>query len=1137
MTREGKERLVKATPKKAKQKPIFPISEKIYKILSSISKSFWLEKDIDITNIVLLKDKFKNFINTLAIKDNEIKNKINYFVDKIFQSEDISEDMLYMILMMKDIFATKFVNENIDSFAHVLEFVFTSSRMPELYDIKNFLDNNFPGISQTEFMVLTALFHDLKKEYKLSQYLNPIDAIRWGHLSSHQWDGAEFLLDWVKNKNNEIYNYFEVFFIKKNLDVSKIEEFVEIMARIIAWHAGNTEFIQIDSARTLLNIVDYVDIEFADIRDFVVSKNKAILFIEDLAKENIVTFAEVDFLKNLKEKDQIIAYLKKLLVQKYIVRNIGRQVWLTEIDIDKMKEICLYISKYINKEDYLSKLLKDSRNAYMLDNIIEEKKQLWKQLDKGINKYLHTTFIDNRIENKLRLLFNINDIQSYVVPSSASFRKLLYHNTIDRLLTSPINGAVDVLAQLQLWIERSDSTMEKWFYQAMYYNGIRNLKKLINIYHKEMQKDLPETAPEEIKVMWKTREEAYIKACYREYKTPEELELIKTFFVSKVDDLCESLNTDIVYPSIKLKWHTLLCDWIWDLAYTETLDVFSKILVDESIDTIQLSPNMNIEQKRILYNMLANNYPLLEILRLTKNSQIINIRFAGLDVIAGELSENFVYNILDAIKNIFIWRFDFFYKNKKIKGRVVRNYYKNITFSMPWGEPLKILFLGEKKKKEIIELAIEKNLSYIEETAMRLWKTKKFIIDMILDNLKFGIWNSYLGDNMEESAKIDAFYKTDIMSRQNIDNNDIEIAVFKDGFIKELVLKSNLLEIELIEKYANEVYNIDATNHNIVVKKSGDVIINPILLKYIRKNYFGSNLLQDEKTKDIRKYIDLMDSCFEFISLLVKKESPFQEVSAINTDFAKWLIRTKTITQNHKWTYARQSLLELTSNKWGLRMIIDIDGMIVDNIELFKKFSRKILDKNLKKSEFLVIWHDITIKFVEAVDLIKKEYPEAIISIWWYEKYIYIPEIENIDSFIKFVFQSLDSKWLKAKLSCNYCHNVLDSKKSYDRLLNFNQLISYIEQYMEKIIYELELQDKVQMPNNISLFIWDKEYYIFEKLINKKWLEPIIKEIINRISLWEKEFTFEEKIKIWSFKLKISITYKNQNLSIKSVKV
>gem|GEM_PF-6937321 len=51
---------------------------------------------------------------------------------------------------------------------------------------------------------------------------------------------------------------------------------------------------------------------------------------------------------------------------------------------------------------------------------------------------------------------------------------------------------------------------------------------------------------------------------------------------------------------------------------------------------------------------------------------------------------------------------------------------------------------------------------------------------------------------------------------------------------------------------------------------------------------------------DIGVYINLLDSCFEFISFFVREGSPFQEVNDINDDFAKSLIRTKNITQNHK---------------------------------------------------------------------------------------------------------------------------------------------------------------------------------------------------------------------------------------------
>gem|GEM_PF-3517914 len=112
---------------------------------------------------------------------------------------------------------------------------------------------------------------------------------------------------------------------------------------------------------------------------------------------------------------------------------------MIEIDLDSLNNLCNHMDKHMNKEKALSNLLEDSSNAYLLEEIIEEKKELWRNLDDDINKYLHPTFVEDSVENKMRLLFNINDIQSYIVPSSASFRKLLYHNTIDRLLSSPIN--------------------------------------------------------------------------------------------------------------------------------------------------------------------------------------------------------------------------------------------------------------------------------------------------------------------------------------------------------------------------------------------------------------------------------------------------------------------------------------------------------------------------------------------------------------------------------------------------------------------------------------------------------------------------------------------------------------------------
>jgi len=1139
MDRKEREDSVKIQSTKTKQKSGFSVSAKIYKIFSSIVKVIWWSKSREISevldswDILLLKEQLRKFIDILDIEDIELKQKIQYFVNEIFQTEDISEDILYIITIMTDTFGKEFVNENMDSFAHVLESVFTCSRMPELYDIKEYLDKTFPGVNQTEFMILITLFHDLKKTYKPSQYLEPVDAIKWWHLSSHQWDGAKFLLEWIEDSQSNIYNYFSKFLSKKNIDLSKISELWQLIARVIQWHAGNTEFIQIDTARTLLNIINYIDTDFANIDNFTKLKNRAVSFLEKLINQKIISYSELDFLKNLKESNYIIMYLKKLLIQKYIHWNIGRNIWLVEIELDKVKQLCEHMDKHMNKESSLAKLLEDSSNSYMLEDIIEEKKELWEKLDKDINKYLHPTFVKDDIENKMRLLFNINDIQSYIVPSSASFRKLLQHNSIDRLLTSPINWAVDVLAQLQLGIERSDSTMEKGFYQAMYYNGIANLKDLINAYHKKLKLLLPNNVPERIKEMGVTCEEAYIKACNTNYQTPEELKTVKDFFILKIDELCSNLETNIVYPSIKLEWHTLLCDGLWDLAYTETLDVFSKILVDESIDTIKIASNMTTNQKRILYNMLTNNYPLLEMLRLTNNSQIVNIRFSWLENITYELSMDFVYNILDSIKNLLILRFDSFYKMENMKGRVVRNHYKNITFSMPWWEPLAVLFTEDIDKKTIIKKAIEEKKLYIEEYALKLWKSKEYIINVILRNLSFGIWNSYLWESSKESEKIDAFYKADIMSRQNKNNSNLELSIFSEWFVKKLVEKAKFMEQKLINKYKDSECSINNIKHKVVVHNNWVQVINPILFRYIRKYSSNHKYSHIEIMNDISIYIDLLDSCFEFMSFFVRKKSPFQEVSDINDEFAKWLIKTKNITQNHKWTYSRQSLLELTATKGWLRMVININGMTVDNIDLFKKFSEKILDETFENTEFLIIWHNITVKFIEAVDLIKEKYPEAIISIWWYEKYVYIPDIENMNDFIFFVSKALDSKKLRAKLSYNYCENVVNSKDYYDRLLDSNKLVSYIEQFMEESIYELWFQDKIKTPNNISLYVWNKEIYFLDEEIIRKNLGPIIKNIIILLSSWDQLIEQKNIIQIWDSKLDIKVCYENDNMNIK----
>lgn len=69
---------------------------------------------------------------------------------------------------------------------------------------------------------------------------------------------------------------------------------------------------------------------------------------------------------------------------------------------------------------------------------------------------------------------------------------------------------------------------------------------------------------------------------------------------------------------------------------------FSRILGDTRIQTIHFDPSMDSTKKRILANILAKNYPLVEVLRLIPGNTVANVSFAGVKKLNDIYGQNFV---------------------------------------------------------------------------------------------------------------------------------------------------------------------------------------------------------------------------------------------------------------------------------------------------------------------------------------------------------------------------------------------------------------------------------------------------------------------------------------------------------------
>ena len=116
-------------------------------------------------------------------------------------------------------------------------------------------------------------------------------------------------------------------------------------------------------------------------------------------------------------------------------------------------------------------------------------------------------------------------------------------------------------------------------------------------------------------------------------------------------------------------------------------------------ETITFTSDISHESKRILANILAENHPLLEVARLLPDHEVMNLNFRGIKQLNDIYGQAFVDGLIGTFKQDIITRFD---RHSAITtlsySRLVRNEYKNLTFSFPKGSnPLGILFDGKNK--------------------------------------------------------------------------------------------------------------------------------------------------------------------------------------------------------------------------------------------------------------------------------------------------------------------------------------------------------------------------------------------------------------------------------------------------------
>lgn len=508
----------------------------------------------------LFKQEFNNYIDTL-VKNTDSKTvpekamiweKAKELMSQMIQDTDnISTDLLELIGKIKQDITGNLEWMSLRSLTHILESISNSPKIPsnKLIDAK--LSKDFPGVNASEYFGFVTVFHDLIKNTLPTQVVEFISENKWwklstikgGQLSSHQYESANNLRQVLESpEGSKIYKAIEEFLASKWLGKDKVPEFVESLAKTIEWHAGNTEFIQVDTARSILNLKNNLLKEFENIPTW--DYKKVVWDLLTGMKENkIISESDVTQILSkfewVSDPKQIQELLQKIFIQKFIKNNIGTDIKIDDINLDELTTLCNTLSTKTAKVQEIQNLLDTWYSQQKIDDIIDGKIKILQENWELINKYLHQTKYENPADESMRFAFNINDIVEYGNPSSEWFTKLIMFNNIWDLVSSPINSSLALLAELKHALNTKPDLVNVEKFTKMYENGIHNMQKLANAYKQKLAQPLSENAPQYIKDLWgNTFWEAYQNAI-KLWKPSDE---ILMFFKKEFKNMCLKLN-------------------------------------------------------------------------------------------------------------------------------------------------------------------------------------------------------------------------------------------------------------------------------------------------------------------------------------------------------------------------------------------------------------------------------------------------------------------------------------------------------------------------------------------------------------------------------------------------------------------
>jgi len=297
--------------------------------------------------------------------------------------------------------------------------------------------------------------------------------------------------------------------------------------------------------------------------------------------------------------------------------------------------------------------------------------------------------------------------------------------------------------------------------------------------------------------------------------------------------------------------------------------------------------------------------------------------------------------------------------------------------------------------------------------------------------------------------------------------------------------------------------------------------------------------MEQDLVEKIVYYLDDLNNAFDFISPLINDNfgEDYAFTEQLSQDIWKWIIKAENILKNYKWTYTKEAIYEMAEWKDWMKLFVDIKDMWIMNIEDFQRLAKLVANQpdgknfdQLIEEELSKAWFNVTKRFIRTVKNINEKYPDAKISLWWDEVFIFIPwatksQEQKILNDINEMLLDEDLKW---RISSSFEKN--NVKKVFDELDVQTKVNKVFEENIEKVIYDNKYWEKIEMPETVSLIIKTKS--LNEQLIKNienysEQIDLLVKNNSNSLlKLMKKEINEWVEIYLWTIEnlWKISIS-------------